>query len=375
MFWRKPPTFLVHFNDGAVVRMLEGSGQYRVRFLADGDCRYENSLTRDRWLKTNQAYLVPWRIEILDRRKRLVLAHDFDLAGKTVRINIDSRSLGDTLAWIPQVQRFADRHPETRILLSLYFKGLDFAKCYPRLEFIDPEAVREDVYATFDIGFFFDCIPQRHPVDPRTVPLGRVAADILGLEYRETRPSLPAPAPPQFTSGPYVCIATHSTAACKYWQHDGGWQQVVDHLRKQGLQVLMIQKEKDRLEGVVDRTGDLPLQQRISDLAHCEFFIGLGSGLSWLAWALGKPVVLISGFSEPYAEFGMDCIRIINREVCHGCWNDTAFAFDRGDWNWCPRHAGTARQFECSREIQPGSVIDGIDRLIRLRREASGTKV
>jgi autotransporter strand-loop-strand O-heptosyltransferase len=38
-------------------------------------------------------------------------------------------------------------------------------------------------------------------------------------------------------------------------------------------------------------------------LRHASFFIGLGSGLSWLAWASGIPVVLISGFSLPNSEF------------------------------------------------------------------------
>ena len=32
-----------------------------------------------------------------------------------------------------------------------------------------------------------------------------------------------------------------------------------------------------------------------SNQYNCEFFIGLGSGLSWLAWGLNKDVVFIDG--------------------------------------------------------------------------------
>jgi len=50
-------------------------------------------------------------------------------------------------------------------------------------------------------------------------------------------------------------------------------------------------------------------------LATCEFFIGLGSGLSWLAWACELPVVLISGFSEKWSETTLDTYRVINENV------------------------------------------------------------
>jgi ADP-heptose:LPS heptosyltransferase len=38
-------------------------------------------------------------------------------------------------------------------------------------------------------------------------------------------------------------------------------------------------------------------------LQHCEFFIGVSSGLSWLAWACGKKVVMISGITKKENEF------------------------------------------------------------------------
>jgi hypothetical protein len=41
------------------------------------------------------------------------------------------------------------------------------------------------------------------------------------------------------------------------------------------------------------------------------------------------------------------------------------FKFDKGDWNWCPEHKGTPRQFECHKSITPEMVINQIKPLIK----------
>ena len=50
--------------------------------------------------------------------------------------------------------------------------------------------------------------------------------------------------------------------------------------------------------------------------------------------------------TAPFAEFNTPH-RIINTNVCNGCWNDTSVRFDAGNWNWCPRD----KDFICSKEI------------------------
>ena len=104
------------------------------------------------------------------------------------------------------------------------------------------------------------------------------------------------------------------------------------------------------------------LQEVIDDLSTCEFFIGLGSGLSWLAWACKLPVVLISGFSEKWAETALDTYRVINESVCHGCFNSERL--DAGDWNWCPLHKDTDRMFECTKQISSDMVINEINKIM-----------
>jgi hypothetical protein len=43
--------------------------------------------------------------------------------------------------------------------------------------------------------------------------------------------------------------------------------------------------------------------------------------------------------------------RVINWHACNSCWNDVRERFDHKNFPWCPRHAGTPRQFECTRLI------------------------
>jgi autotransporter strand-loop-strand O-heptosyltransferase len=113
---------------------------------------------------------------------------------------------------------------------------------------------------------------------------------------------------------------------------------------------------------VLDETGDRPLRERARWLKHAEFFIGLSSGLSWLAWAMRIPVVMISGVTHPLNEF-VTPYRVINYHACNSCWNDPLAAFDRSDFLTCPRHKHTPRQFECSRLITAEQVKQTIRRI------------
>jgi hypothetical protein len=67
---------------------------------------------------------------------------------------------------------------------------------------------------------------------------------------------------------------------------------------------------------------------------------------------------MISGFSNPICEFKFNNINVHNYNVCNGCFNK--YDFDRGDWNWCPEHKNTDRQFECSINITPEMIINRI---------------
>ena len=74
------------------------------------------------------------------------------------------------------------------------------------------------------------------------------------------------------------------------------------------------------------------------------------------------PVVLISGFSHRSTEF-VTPYRVIDYHACNDCWNDPHHRFDHHDFLWCPRHAGTPRQFECTRLITAEQVKQAIQKI------------
>ena len=46
------------------------------------------------------------------------------------------------------------------------------------------------------------------------------------------------------------------------------------------------------------------------EIYHAEFHLGVSSGLSWLAWAMGKHVVMISDVTPKWHEFQTDVSRL-----------------------------------------------------------------
>jgi len=83
------------------------------------------------------------------------------------------------------------------------------------------------------------------------------------------------------------------------------------------------------------------LDDRAAMLHHADFFVGLSSGLAWLAWGAGTPVVMISGFTLPICEFRTP-YRVHNTHVCHGCWDATDCGFDHKDFFWSPAQGDRA---------------------------------
>jgi autotransporter strand-loop-strand O-heptosyltransferase len=212
-----------------------------------------------------------------------------------------------------------------------------FKEKYPEIQFIEPGEVAYSIYAKFGIGWYYKEDGQidysKNPVDFKKFPLQQTASDILNIPYKEIKPRISVKDGVRTIPGdkPYVCIAPHGSALAKYWNQPGGWQELIYHIKRSGYDVVMITQEPlgdswhdsklgGTLKGVINKTGDLPLDDRINDLRHSAGFIGIGSGLSWLSWAVGTPVMMISGFSESWTEFD-DCVRIINETGCKGCFN------------------------------------------------------
>lgn len=281
---------------------------------------------------------------------------------ETVSIINESGSLGDFLAWTPMVSRYAKIN---KVKVNYYtpHKHL-LEEAYPEINFYNYQHKNNiNTPKTIKLGLFDGYIYQDKG-------LQQIACDLLGIPFEEEVCKLPQKFKnkDRFTKK-YVCIAIQSTCQCKYWNNKTGWQQVVDYLKELGYEVICIDRYSNfgiqshmnlMPQNCIDKTGDLPLEDRINDLFHCEFFIGLSSGLAWLAWACGKPVVMVSGFTDAFNEF-INPYRVINKNVCNSCWNDVNLKFDAKNWLWCPRN----KDFECSKEISFEMVKDKIDLIIK----------
>jgi autotransporter strand-loop-strand O-heptosyltransferase len=346
-------------------------------------------------LHYTKTYLINYKVNIyLD--SELIYSDVFDLKDKRVKINFTSPSLGDTISWISQVDKFQKTNNCQVFVNIKNYKDL-FLESYDNLNFIDYQPTEppkgttlipgmnslsckkfncffdfcQCYYAEYDLGCFLgpnDVISEFTPCDIKDGSIQKAASDILGMEYEEIRPNIVIKNKNNNFTKPYVCIAVQSTAQYKYWNNKNGWQVVCDYLISKGYDVVCIDKEKEfgfndfvnkQPVGVIDKSGDIDLQDRITDIYNCEFFIGLGSGLSWLAWSIGKPVIMISGFSHPKSEF-ITPYRVFNDTVCNSCWNNKEIIHGNKPWEWCPKD----KNFECSVEITPDMVIEKVNQLI-----------
>ena len=354
------------FNDGCRATFPESEHPWRVRLsdLDTGNTLFESELKAGR-VNSSKRYYVRFRVEVWQQDKS-VFSHDYSAADKEVLVQYPIGTLGDTLGWFPYAVKFQERH-KCRLTCAMAPKLIPlFRDAYPHITFIPHEEVKpEFYYATYNMGLFFD--DKDHvfqPCDFRFVGLHRTAGYILGVDPTEVPPRIALTEDSRPIEEPYVCIAVQSTTQSKCWSNPTGWLEIVKFLKQAGYRVICIDQKPVHGTGMVwnqiphgaeDETGDRPIQERARWLKHAEFFVGLSSGLSWLAWAMGIPVVMISGFTHPLNEFATP-YRVINYHTCNSCWNDPAHRFDHKDFLWCPRHNGTPRQFECTRLITADQV-------------------
>jgi autotransporter strand-loop-strand O-heptosyltransferase len=370
------------FNLGA--RLLlptrqEGEWRARLSDIDTGNTLFE-SRNKGAMIASSKRFYVRFRLEVFDGEE-CVFTHDYDCKDREVLIQFPVGTLGDTLAWLPYAVRFGEVNG---CKLTCALSGLIVPLIkdrYPDISFVTHEEVverklTESAYASYCLGLFFDDTANVwQPTDFRLVGLHRTAGYILGVDPTEAPPKVTISDDPRPIPEPYVCIAVQSSSGCKMWNNPLGWREVVAHLKSKGLRVICIDQKPVHGSGLLythiphdaeDQTGDRPLTERAHWIKHAEAFVGLSSGLAWLAWAVGVPSVVISGFTHPTNEFTTP-YRVINWHTCNSCWNDPALRFKHDDFMWCPRHQNTPRHFECTRLITATQVIAQVDRALAAR--------
>ena len=376
------PGLKIDFRAGLRLEVPEGLFHVRISDGETGEMFLDEDVS-GQLLVSMEKYWIPWHVEVLQGGAP-VFAHDFDVRGQDVCLSVLSTSLGDMLATLPSVLAFQETSG-ARVTFGVPESYASFVQFLcPSLPLV--KRLPDDAYA----AFYLSCgngDPHQSPVDGRRIPLASIAHVILGLEGRP-----PAPPPvirarllagPRPIAEPYVCIGVQASSALKSWLWPGGWDEVVAALLEAGYRVLCIDQHPGQSdhgftvrmpEGTEDFTGDRPLAERAQLLAHADFFVGLGSGLAWVAWLVGCPVVMIAGFSMPWYEFP-EAERVWNPRVCHGCFNETKNSFLHTP---CPHYGEASPRFmECQRRIPPAMVLRAIARVqqrIADRRESAGRR-
>jgi autotransporter strand-loop-strand O-heptosyltransferase len=360
LFKEKYPENQVEINylEGPKVE-IKGSkpGKYLVEFLDGDSVIHSSTLSTNMWTQCGRKYYTKWKIKVNGK-----VIDELDLTDKVVMISLESKSIGDTLAWVPYAVEFQKKH-NCKVYLSTFhnqwFKGL---KEYENINFISPGTSMR-CYVIYRVGWFRDENNKwkkfdSYPNQLNLIPLQKTATDILGLEYVELNHGVNIKKPKRQIKEKYITIGPQATAGCKEWTHEN-WSKLTKMIIDKGYKVVSLTSDPYTLEGVKNYSRT-DWDNVINLLYHSEFFIGLGSGLSWLNWSLNKKTFLISNFSKEGHEFSKNTTRLSN-DVCIKCWNDPVLIFDPGDWDWCPVYKGTDLQHICQKSITPEIVFEKLD--------------
>ena len=346
-----------HFVEGPFLNIVGlSSREYDVTYSNSIDGNYYSLKQKPgMWSRPSKKYYRDWTVKV-SLNGETKFKHSLSLSGMNVIIAMGSKALGDTIAWIPYVEEFRKKH-NCNVYCSTWWNNvLD----YPDIHFIKPGDTVNDVYASYEVGCYDNQL-DKNVTNWRLTPLQKVSADILGIDYLPLRAKLKYE-PNGNKSRLYICFSEFSTTQGKLWNREGAWQKIIDYLNSLGYDCVSISLEPSNLQGIIKHNGQ-SIEQTLTDISGASFYIGLNSGPSWLAYALGIPCIMITGISEEWNDFPNPYRVAV--DVCKpGCFNDPSLPIDRG-WNWCPR----SKNYACTREITEEMVCSVIDEVHGDRKE------
>jgi len=296
-----------------------------------------------------------------------------NLEPKTL-VEIQSSALGDTIGAMAVIEKWRKETGKEVTILS-NFSDL-FKKSYPDLNIQNKKNTNvqyhpKDNIWTIDDKIYTEKILTTYKFD---VPLLEGFAQDFGITTEGVELKVDLFKKERPIKSKYVCIAVQSTTQAKYWNHPGGWDELCKMLRKKGLTPVCI--DKDFSFGIQNHFNESPsksvkknglsLEDTINYLYHCEMFIGLSSGLSWLSQSIKKPTVIISNVTSKDHEYIDDrTLRIYEESVCHGCFHK--YPFDASDWLWCPVYRNDEmKRFICTKAITPESIMEQIEKFYKI---------
>lgn len=339
----------ISYLDGPKVEIIgDEKENYYIEFInsESGEIIHSDTIKNNMWTACGKKYYIPWEIKINGK-----IYDKLNLKDKEVLITLESQSLGDTIAWTPYAVKFAQKHKCKVIMVTFHNEFFENLEIYENIKFIKPGS-SHSCHAVYRIGWFKENgkweVFDKYPNQVNLIPLQKTATDILGLDFEELNLGLDFEKGECPLKDDYIVFGPNATSGCKEWDYNN-WVILANMLKDIGYHVVTLTKKPFFIDGTTNVWGE-GLDVVANYLHHAKAFVGLGSGLSWLNWGLGKHTFMINGFSKPGHEFSNKITRIYNN-VCIFCWNDEVHVFDAGDWDWCPVYKGTSKQHVCQRSI------------------------
>ena len=111
------PKIAHNFVNKAFVQVEKSDEDLTVEFIDKKDNKeiFKTVLKEGHWAAPNRSYFTDWKIVVKDPSGEVVYQHDYDCEGKRVYISLESKSLGDTLAWFPQLEEFRKKDLEVEL--------------------------------------------------------------------------------------------------------------------------------------------------------------------------------------------------------------------------------------------------------------------
>ena len=99
----------VNFINGAFCEISKGNSNntYIVEFIdkKTSNSIYLTTIKSNSWASTDLKYFINYLVRIRFENS-IIFEHDYDCRKEAVHIILDSKAIGDTLAWIPYVEEF-----------------------------------------------------------------------------------------------------------------------------------------------------------------------------------------------------------------------------------------------------------------------------
>jgi len=345
--------------------------------LWTGD-EYKATLINGQWCKISGiSYLTDWSIHLYTT-DGVKLSEEIknSYKDKIVGINFATGALGDSLCWSGSVVKWIEKVSPKKVYMATSWSHIFDKSKYPvNLEFThranrnEDRTYPQDVEVTHLLGITRNHVDIANTRDNHATPCNWQITNMadtqnmaLGVPLGAIRPHLIPLDPKRLHAKPYVTICSYTTQKVKHLLSNKAWMTLIRRIESFGFDVISIGDKHTTFPEIIDAcSSDITVAMRY--IRDAEFHVGLSSGLSWMAWAYNKHVLMINNFTHEGYEFIEGNTRILNNAVSYGHFNNP-------NTEWVPTwqfDPDNDNHLQSCRSITPNMLLAGFDELMRKR--------